>query len=298
MPELPEVETVVRDLRPLVVGRTIRAVRHGPKKLRKPWQAKWNPLVAGTRIEGIRRRGKWMVVNLISGRAVSAPRLILHLGMTGQFTAVDGAHPAPDHLHLVLELHQGRELRFRDPRRFGSVTFHADEAEVEAFFEQNGLGPEPFGLDPAYFRQAVRGTSRTLKAVLLDQRVVAGVGNIYADEACSLAGLHPQRRGKSLTPADADRLRGAIETVLTKAIEYRGSTIRDYVGGSGLRGGFQNEFRVYGRTGDPCRACGTAIACVRLSGRSSHFCPSCQPTHHKGTKAAQRTTKKTQEGIR
>src|SRR5439155_18638460 len=122
----------------------------------------------------------------------------------------------------------------------------------------------------------VRGTSRTLKAILLDQRVVAGVGNIYADEACFLAKLHPRRKGKSLTRAEADRLPEAIEAVLTRAIERRGSTIRDYVGGSGLRGGFQTEFAVYGRTGEPCPVCGASIGCVRLAGRASHFCPECQ----------------------
>jgi formamidopyrimidine-DNA glycosylase len=311
MPELPEVETVVRDLRPLAVGRTVRAVRHGAKKLRKPWNPDWNALVAGCRIDAIRRRGKWIVIELASRvghdpgaprnppvpqhRPVytgGSPRLVVHLGMSGQFTAVDPAEPHPDHLHLVFDL-GGRELRFRDQRRFGSVTYFPDEAAVEAFFAETGLGPEPFGLDPGHFRRAVRGSSRTLKAILLDQTVVAGVGNIYADEACFLARLHPKRKGRSLTLAEADRLRGAIEAVLAKAIEYRGSTIRNYVGGSGLRGGFQDNFAVYGRTGDPCGVCGTPIGCVRLSGRASHFCPACQKTYHKGTKATQRTTKKT-----
>ena len=271
MPELPEVETVVRDLRPLVVGRTITAAQQGPKRLRKPWRPEWNAAVRGHQIEALRRRGKWIVVDLSAG-----PRLIVHLGMTGQFTAVPATEPRPDHLHLVFTLQGGRELRFRDTRRFGSVTFHRNEAAVADVFEENGLGPEPFGLDPAYFRDAVRKTTRTLKAILLDQRVVAGVGNIYADEACFRAQLHPGRRGKSLTPADADRLREAVEAVLTRAIDRRGSTIRDYIGGSGLKGGFQEEFAAYGRTGEPCPTCATAIECVRLAGRSSHFCPKCQ----------------------
>jgi formamidopyrimidine-DNA glycosylase len=197
--------------------------------------------------------------------------------MTGQFTAVPAGEPEPDHLHLVFALDDGTELRFRDVRRFGSVTLFPDEAAVEAFFAAAGLGPEPFGLDPKAFRAAVRGSARTLKAVLLDQTVVAGVGNIYADEACARAGLHPARTGSSLTPAECDRLRTAIEAVLTTAIAARGSTIRDYVGGSGLAGGFQLEHRVYGRTGEPCRACGRAIERVVLAGRSSHFCPACQP---------------------
>jgi len=281
MPELPEVETVVRDLRPLAVGRTVRAVRAGAKALRKPWRAEWAERLVGRRVEGIRRRGKWIVVDLSDG-----PRLVVHLGMTGQFTAVSAAAAPPDHLHLVLELDDGTELRFRDPRRFGSVTLHDDEAAVAALFAD--LGPEPFDIDAKYFRTAVRGTTRTLKVLLLDQTVVAGVGNIYADEACSRAGLHPGRRGESLTPTDADRLRAAIGAVLTAAVAGRGSTIRDYVGGSGLRGGFQHEHRVYGRTGQPCGACATAIECVRIAGRSSHFCPRCQKSSPRSTQRPRR----------
>src|SRR6185437_10447119 len=249
MPELPEVETVVRDLRPLAVGRSIRAVRHGRKKLRVPWQPAWNAKVAGTRIEAIRRRGKWIVMELISrdpesaeGSANNAPRLLVHLGMTGQFTVVGADSDEPDHLHVVFELDGRRELRFRDPRRFGSVVLYADEAAIAAKFDDIGLGPEPFGISAGYFRETVRKSARSLKAILLDQSVLAGVGNIYADEACSLAALHPRRRGSSLTWAEADRLREAIEVVLKKAIARRGSSIRDYVGGSGQRGGYQNEF--------------------------------------------------------
>ncbi|MBN9521591.1 bifunctional DNA-formamidopyrimidine glycosylase/DNA-(apurinic or apyrimidinic site) lyase [bacterium] len=277
MPELPEVETVVRDLRPRAIGRTITAVRVGAKQLRTPWDAAWGPGVVGRRVEALRRRGKWIVVEF------DTPRLVVHLGMTGQFTAVAAGVPEPDHLHLVFALDDGCELRFRDVRRFGSVARFADDAAVEAFFAEAGLGPEPFGLDPAAFRAAVRGSARTLKAILLDQTVVAGVGNIYADEACARAGLHPARVGNSLTPAECDRLRTAIEGVLTTAIEARGSTIRDYVGGSGLAGGFQLAHLVYGRTGERCRTCGRAIERIVLTGRSSHFCPNCQPTRGGGT---------------
>lgn len=276
MPELPEVETVVRDLRPLVTGLTIRSVRHGPKPLRKQWDAEWDRLVVGQCVTGIRRRGKWIVVELGGGQ-----RLVVHLGMTGQFTAVPADEPARDHLHAVFSLDDGSELRFRDPRRFGSVTLQEDEQAIEGFFERIGLGPEPFGLDREYFREKIRGTTRTLKAILLDQRVVAGVGNIYADESCFRSGLHPRRRGCTLTRAEADRLREAIELVLTSAIERRGSTIRDYIGGSGLRGGFQDEFRVYGRATEPCHVCRAAISCIRLAGRSTHFCPNCQATRRR-----------------
>jgi formamidopyrimidine-DNA glycosylase len=192
--------------------------------------------------------------------------------MSGQFTAVEPTEPTPDHLHLVFDL-GGRELRFRDPRRFGSATYFPDEPAVEAFFAETGLGPEPFGLDPDHFRRAVRKSGRTLKAILLDQTVVAGVGNIYADEACFRAGLHPKRKGKSLTVAEADRLREAVEAVLTKAIKLRGTDLGD---GVYLAGKYQPT--VYGRAGGPCGACTTVIECVWLSGRASHYCPSCQGT--------------------
>jgi len=195
--------------------------------------------------------------------------------MTGQFTVVPASEPEPDHLHVVFSLDNGTELRLRDQRRFGSAEYFPDRAAVETTMNTE-LGPEPFGLDPEYFRTAVRGTSRNLKAILLDQKIVAGVGNIYADEACFRAKLHPGRAGKSLTPEECDRLREAIEAVLTRAIESRGSTIRDYVGGSGLRGGFQNEFAVYGRADEPCPTCETVIACARYAGRASHYCPACQ----------------------
>lgn len=271
MPELPEVETVVRDLRPVLEGRTIRGARYSQKKLRRPWEAQWSAAVTGARVAGVRRRGKWLLIDLDGDRVLRA-----HLGMTGQLTVVPAPAPEPDHLHLAFPLDNGTELRYRDPRRFGSVEFFPDRAGAEAELSAE-LGPEPFDIDPAYFRAAVRGTARNLKAALLDQRLVAGVGNIYADEALFRAGLHPGRTGASLSEEECDRLRAAIESVITRAIESRGSTIRDYVGGSGLRGGFQNEFAVYGRTGEPCPACGAAVALARYAGRASHFCPACQP---------------------
>ena len=269
MPELPEVETVVRDLRPLLAGRTILRVGRSAESLRRPWRPVWSRRVMKARVVYVRRRGKWIVVELSSGA------LLLHLGMTGQLTVVPAGEPRPDHLHLVFALDDGRELRFRDIRRFGSAEFFASAEAIDAELAGK-LGPEPFGLDAAYFREAMRASTRNLKALLLDQTIVAGVGNIYADEACFRARLRPARAGRSLAPEDADRLREAIEVVLLRAIDGRGSTIRDYVGGSGLMGSYQGELAAYGRTGEPCRACATPIACVRLAGRSSHFCPAGQ----------------------
>ena len=282
MPELPEVETVVRDLRPLLIGRRVAAVRAGKRKLRRPWRRAWAGAICGSAVAGIRRRGKWIVIDLDTGG-----RLVVHLGMTGQFTVTPTSEPTAAHTHLVFTLEgTTSELRFRDVRRFGSVEWLADEAAVERALAGK-LGPEPDALNPAAFREAIRRTARPLKAILLDQRVVAGVGNIYADEALHQAGLHPRRRGRTLAPGEADRLRGAIGSVIASAIEHRGSTIRDYVGGSGLGGGYQDRHAVYGRTGEPCTACRTPIEVARVAGRASHYCPVCQP-ERAGTTARKR----------
>ncbi len=167
-------------------------------------------------------------------------------------------------------------MRFRDVRRFGSATLFADRTALAEHFRDRGLGPEPFAIDAAYWRACLQRTQRNLKAILLDQRVVAGVGNIYADESLFEAQLLPRRLGKDLRRGEADRLRRAIVAVLNRAIEKRGSSIRDYVGGSGLKGAYQNEFRVYGRADEPCPRCRTPITRIVLAGRSTHFCPRCQ----------------------
>ena len=268
MPELPEVETVVRDLRPLLVGRRLGAVVVGGK-LRRPWRSEW--VIAGATVAGLRRRGKWIVADL-----EPAGVLVVHLGMTGQLTVVEAGADVPDHLHLRVPLDDGRELRFRDVRRFGSAELFPDAASVTTFLDER-LGPEPDELQPGPFADAVRASRRPVKATLLDQTVAAGVGNIYADEALHRAGLHPERRGPSLTADECERLRVAVAEVIRFAIDHRGSSIRDYIGGSGLRGEFQHEHRVYGRGGETCLTCGTPIAVARVGGRSSHFCPHCQP---------------------
>jgi formamidopyrimidine-DNA glycosylase len=270
MPELPEVETVVRDLRPLLVGRTIGRVELSRLALRRRFSASDAKAVAGRRVGAVERRGKWILIDL------GAPWLLVHLGMTGQFTVAAAATPRQNHTHVVFTLSDASELRFRDIRRFGSVSLYAERSALDAFFTASKLGPEPFDIDPDAWRSALRKTSRTLKACLLDQRLVAGVGNIYADESLHEAGLNPKRLGKSLTRDQAERLRNAVEMVLRRAIELRGSSIRDYVGGSGLQGEMQNEFRVYGRGGEPCLVCETPIERIVLAGRSTHYCRKCQ----------------------
>jgi formamidopyrimidine-DNA glycosylase len=270
VPELPEVETVVRDLRVPLVGRTFRRVAVSEKALRRRWSPAWARQLTGRTVRAIERRGKWILIDL------GGPWLVVHLGMSGQFTVAPADAPRASHTHVVFKLDDGNELRFRDIRRFGSVSFVLSRAELDGFLEDCCLGPEPFDLDARAWRERLAGTRRNLKAILLDQTVVAGVGNIYADESLFEARLDPRLPGAELTPAQADRLRRAIPKVLNRAIERRGSSIRNYVGGSGLKGGYQDEFRVYGRTGRPCPRCGTPVERIRLAGRSTHFCPRCQ----------------------
>lgn len=272
MPELPEVETVVRDLQPRLVGRRLTAVRKGEKTLRRRWDAAWEAEIVGRRVLAVERRGKWIVIHLDGGG-----HLVVHLGMTGQLKVVPADADLEAHTHLVFDLDRGRDqLRFRDIRRFGSATLFRGKEALQEFFNTSGLGPEPFGLDARYWRERLAGTKRSLKAVLLDQRVVAGVGNIYADESLFEAKLPPTRLGCDLDRKQADRLRKAIVTVLERAIDKRGSSIRNYVGGSGLQGGYQREFRVYGQKGKPCPRCRKPIVLMRLAGRATHYCPKCQ----------------------
>ena len=271
MPELPEVETVVCDLRPMLVGRKIVSVRAGRKKLRRPWQRRWEKEVARKAIVSIERRGKWIVITLTGQRY-----LLCHLGMTGQLGIKPATMRSDPHTHLVFALDNGSELRFCDVRRFGSTEFLQSTETLQARFRETMLGPEPFAVDSKWLCERLARTRRCLKAILLDQRVLAGVGNIYADESLFEAKLHPGRVGHQVTRAEAGRLHVAVQRVLKRAIDRRGSSIRNYVDGNGKRGGYQDEFRVYGRTGEPCQRCRTPLEMTRLAGRSSHYCPRCQ----------------------
>jgi formamidopyrimidine-DNA glycosylase len=272
VPELPEVETVVRDLRPLLIGRVLSDLRRSRLRLRTEWIPAWRKLLRGRRVVRIDRRGKWIVIILDD-----ETRMLIHLGMSGQLRVFAAEVPPANHTHLTVALDAGStELRFRDIRRFGTAMVLQGDSKVDEFFRTSGLGPEPFGLSADYWREQLADTKRCLKAVLLDQQVVAGVGNIYADESLFEARLPPWQIAATLNRAGADRLRRAISKVLERAIESRGSSIRNYVGGTGLLGNYQQEFRVYGRTGKPCQRCKRPIERIRLAGRSTHFCPQCQ----------------------
>ena len=273
MPELPEVETVVRDLIPLLTLKTIIKVEVPGKKLRRPWNPLWSQLLENQTIEKVARRGKWIIISLRSNL-----QLLIHLGMTGQLCVFNQKTPRQSHVNLVFSLDRGvEELRFRDIRRFGSADLFLSQQALNEFFESRELGPEPFNIPEDYWLTTLAKSSRNLKAFLLDQKNITGVGNIYADESLFKSGLNPSRKAESLSKKEALLLAKCIGEVLSCAIENRGSTIMNYVGGSGLMGGYQDEFQAYGRTGEPCRKCGQPIKKIVLAGRSTHFCPICQP---------------------
>ena len=279
MPELPEVETVVRDLRRLLTGRRVTGLMKRPTaaQLRLPWNPSWRKAITGRLFEAARRRGKWILLDFAGGGG-----LLAHLGMTGQLTVAPRDSERDVHCHIEFRLDDGNSsLRYRDPRRFGGVMFWADAAAVQSFLVAR-LGPEPWDLDPATWHARLSASRRSLKAILLDQKVVAGVGNIYADEALHAARLGPTQLGSKTTRPQADRLRAAIIAVLEKAIGARGTTIRNYVGALGLEGGYQHQLAVYGREGEPCDRCRTVLRCIRLAGRASHFCPKCQKARQAG----------------
>ena len=273
MPELPEVETVTADLRPLLSGRRILACRlDQPAIVRHPLPEDFAALVPGNTISGLSRRGKYILAALDGGAL-----LVIHLGMTGSLRVTAPAEPVADHVHATFELDDGRELRYRDPRRFGRLLY-GTEGGLVASRRLPRLGPEPIDPEfrPAALYRALHRRRAPLKALLLDQAVVAGVGNIYADEACFRARVRPDRPGSSLSRPAVARLHAALREVLLAAIANRGSSVNSYVDAHGERGRQQHELLVYGRAGRPCAVCGRPLTGVRLAGRSTVFCRRCQ----------------------
>jgi formamidopyrimidine-DNA glycosylase len=273
LPELPEVETVTADLRPHLVGRTITGCDlRFPAIVRHPSPAAFAAGVTGRTIDTMSRRGKYILHHLDSGEL-----LVVHLGMTGQWRYVPAQTEEPAHLHAVFELDDGYQLRYRDVRRFGRLLL-GSEQELVGDRKMPRLGPEP--IDPAftatdlYRRLHVRRAP--LKALLLDQMVVAGVGNIYADEACFQARVRPDRAANTLSREAVGRLREALDLSLRRAIANRGSSVSDYRDAWGEAGRQQEELLVYGRGGQPCVRCGRPLSLVRLAGRSTVFCRRCQ----------------------
>jgi formamidopyrimidine-DNA glycosylase len=275
MPELPEVETAVRELEPELTGRTITAARvFWPRTIAEPLAEEFPARIAGLAFATFDRRGKYMLLGMSDDST-----LIVHLRMTGKLLLLPAETTPHPHTHVVMELDNGAALHYNDPRKFGRIWLVPDRTTVLA-----KLGPEPlaaeFGVDD--FAARLAGRNAPIKSLLLDQRLVAGVGNIYADEALFRAGIHPTRAGGSLTVDEMMRLHSAIRDVLNAAITHRGSTLgssnlQNYRRPGGMPGDFQNEFFVYGRTGEPCLVCGAPVARIVLGQRSTHFCPACQP---------------------
>jgi formamidopyrimidine-DNA glycosylase len=296
VPELPEVETVARDLRPRILGAIITGARCSwARTLRTHTPEAFAQAVAGRRVEAVGRRAKLVVIELSGDAAVT-----IHLKMTGQLFVVPAETPEDPYVRLVLELADGREVRFRDIRKFGRVGLYGrDPVTRELVAEVGGaavfaaLGPEP--LDPAFavrdFRRRLRRRKGRLKPLLLDQSFLAGVGNIYADEALWAARLHPLRTAGTLHPADERHLYEAIRTILAEAIERRGSSIDDYTAPDG-DGSMQERLQVYQRTGEPCPRCGRPVKRIVVGARSTHYCSWCQrlgAADRKGAAAILRT---------
>jgi formamidopyrimidine-DNA glycosylase len=270
MPELPEVETVARGLRDPLVGRKIVGVAvHWPRTIACPTEEEFRVLIVGRRATSVGRRGKYLIIGLHEGA------LLIHLKMSGRLGVVPASCPPDKHVHMVLDLDDGNQLRFRDVRKFGRVYLVDDPMQVTS-----QLGPEPLADDFRLedFRRLLNRRSGRLKTLLLNQQFLAGLGNIYADEALFVAGLHPLRKADSLTPEEQASLYTAIRTVLSRAIDHGGTTLDDqgYTDAQGRAGAYQERINVYGRKEKPCPRCGTPVERIVLGGRSTHFCSRCQ----------------------
>jgi len=275
MPELPEVETIRRGIEPRVAGRRILSVRVYDGRLRWPVPLTLPSLLADARIVAVERRSKYLLFRAIT--TAGPGTLLLHLGMTGSLRVFTNAPARRRHDHVEFSLDDGTLVRYHDPRRFGSMLWLPGPAPSHPLLD--GLGPEPFdaAFDAGYLRTRTRGRRTAIKVVLMDNRVVVGVGNIYAAESLFRAAVRPATPAGRVSRARLAALVDAVRQVLAEAIEKGGSTLRDFVDAEGAAGHFQLDYRVYGREGEPCRVCGTPIRNRRLGQRSSCYCPACQP---------------------
>lgn len=274
MPELPEVETVRAGLAPQLLGRRITRLQLMRPNLRIPFPGNLTESLEGAEILALERRAKYLLMH--TNRAQTT---IIHLGMSGKMllhpAAINDYHA---HDHVIMSLSDGQMLVFNDARRFGLWTL-AETPQMAAHPLLAHLGPEPLdaAFDSAYLYAALQRRNGEIKPVIMDQKLVVGVGNIYASEALFMARIHPQRTANSLNKTECSRLVECIKTVLHAAIRSGGSTLRDYVRSSGEMGYFQHHFAVYGKAGRPCEHCQSPVTQITQTGRSSFFCPQCQP---------------------
>jgi len=283
MPELPEVETIANGVHARVQGQRITGVwTSGKPQTFKSPEAEIADALSGATIDSVRRVGKTIVMTLkrnSTKRNETTAEFLIHLGMTGRLLVSQPNVPLPPHTHAVLTLADSREIRFVDPRRFGRLSIHAtapQTTEDEQTTGYTGPGREPLTISLEDFIALFRGRKTPIKAALLNQSLLHGVGNIYADESLFRAGIRPRRQAGRLTRAELTRLRKALADVLRHAIKLGGSSVSDYVDADGVRGFFQLQHKVYMRTGQPCLVCGIPIKKIIIAGRSTHFCPTCQ----------------------
>ncbi|QMV19339.1 bifunctional DNA-formamidopyrimidine glycosylase/DNA-(apurinic or apyrimidinic site) lyase [Granulicella sp. 5B5] len=272
MPELPEVETVANGVDARIRGqRILRVWTSGkPQTFKSPESEIVDALTNG-RIDRVRRVGKTIVANIVRPKKEQAPQptqLLIHLGMTGRLLVSQPEVPLPPHTHLVLSLADTRELRFVDPRRFGRLSIMHEP--------YLGPGAEPTTISPGDFAVLFKGRKLAIKAALLNQSILHGVGNIYADESLFRAGIRPRRQAGRLTHAELHKLHAALQQVLAHAIKLGGSSVSDYVDADGIRGFFQLEHKVYSRAGQPCHDCKTPLKKIIVGGRTTIYCPTCQ----------------------
>jgi formamidopyrimidine-DNA glycosylase len=276
MPELPEVETVARGLQKSVAGRRILSVRLGKTDFIDD-PALLERHLPGKQIEAVERYGKFMLLRLSKAMSdngdAGTASLLVHLGMTGQLAPCAAGQPCAKHTHVWFELDDGRELRYTDPRRFGRMAYLTSAGLAE---ELKAFGVDPLLVSKQEFAERIRGRRARIKALLLDQSVLRGVGNIYADESLWRAKIHPARLGAELSKKQAETLWTALQYILQKAIAARGSSISDFLDAEGEPGEYQRHHRAYGREGKRCHRCGTVIRRAIVAGRSSYFCPKCQ----------------------
>ena len=269
MPELPEVETSLRGIAPWLDQQRIEDVTVRERRLRWPVPAELEDRLSGQTIRALRRRAKYLLFETDRGTAM------LHLGMSGSLRIVDPDEPAGKHDHVDIRLGNGKALRFRDPRRFGSLLWAVDPMQHPLL---RGLGPEPLSdaFDGDHLRHQARGRRLAVKPFIMTASVVVGVGNIYASESLHVAGINPKRRAGRVSRARMQVLAEAIKSVLGRAIEAGGTTLRDFHGGDGEPGYFRQKLEVYGRDGERCRRCGSVISVVVLGQRSTFYCKCCQ----------------------
>lgn len=269
MPELPEVETSRRGIEPHIIGRRIDSIVIRQRRLRWPISKQVDELLPGATVSSVERRAKYLLINTSAGTA------IVHLGMSGSVCIVDSDTPAAVHDHFDFEFDNGKSLRFRDPRRFGSLHFSRNPLQHKLL---RNLGPEPLSdvFDANYLWSKSRGRRVSVKQFIMNADVVVGVGNIYASEALFNSGIHPGRAAGRISLQRYEVLVTTIKNVLAQAIRAGGTTLRDFYGGDGEAGYFKQELQAYGRDGEPCRICDAPIAVIVQGQRSTFYCKNCQ----------------------